>query len=193
MIDDNVMFVKEFGLFSTTFRRVDGQEIVAPNSILASSKLVHNVRRSGSQWETTNLMISYDTPLSLVEQLRSRISQYIGENNREWNNSAVWIDKMEFQNAIHLIIALEHRHNWQDWGGRWGRRNAFMKWFKVVLEELDIRYTAPVQPILLPKGNPFLDPGSGARPSHFRGFSSDSASGMFLGAELARSPPQTMR
>jgi small-conductance mechanosensitive channel len=49
MIDDNVMFVKEFGLFSTTFRRVDGQEIVAPNSILASSKLVHNVRRSGSQ------------------------------------------------------------------------------------------------------------------------------------------------
>ena len=50
MIDDNVMFVKEFGLFSTTFRRVDGQEIVAPNSILASSKLVHNVRRSGSQY-----------------------------------------------------------------------------------------------------------------------------------------------
>ena len=49
MIDDNVMFVKEFGLFSTTFRRVDGQEIVAPNSILASTKLVHNVRRSGSQ------------------------------------------------------------------------------------------------------------------------------------------------
>ena len=49
MIDDNVMFVKEFGLFSTTFRRVDGQEIVAPNSILANTKLVHNVRRSGSQ------------------------------------------------------------------------------------------------------------------------------------------------
>jgi len=69
-----------------------------------------------------------------------------------------------------------------------------MKWFKVALEELGIGYTAPVQPILLPKGNPFLDPGSvGARPSDFRGFSSDSASGMFLGAELARSPPQTMR
>ena len=167
------------------------------------------------RWETTNLAISYDTPLSLVEQLRSRISQYISENSREWNNSAVWIDKMEFQNAIHLIIALERgylcsfpsmivvaecvfalldRHNWQDWGGRWGRRNTFMKWFRGVLEELDIRYTAPVQPVLLPKGNPFLDAGStGAQPSPFRGFSSDSASGMFLGAELARSPTQTMR
>ena len=54
-------------------------------------------------------MISYDTPLSLVEQLRSRISQYMSENSREWNNSAVWIDKMEFQNAIHLIIALERK------------------------------------------------------------------------------------
>ena len=52
-------------------------------------------------------MIAYDTPLSLVEQLRSRISQFVNENSREWNNSAVWIDKMEFQNAIHLIIAIE--------------------------------------------------------------------------------------
>ena len=48
MIDDNVMFVKEFGLFSTTLRRVDGQEAVAQSSILTSTKLVQNVRRSGS-------------------------------------------------------------------------------------------------------------------------------------------------
>ena len=42
--------VREFGLFSTTFRRVDGQEIIAPNSLLASSKLVHNLRRSDSMF-----------------------------------------------------------------------------------------------------------------------------------------------
>ena len=59
------------------------------------------------RWETTNLAIAYDTSLSVVEQLRSRISHYMVENSREWNNSAVWIDKMEFQNAIHLTIALE--------------------------------------------------------------------------------------
>lgn len=51
--------------------------------------------------------IAYNTPLSVVEQLRTRISQYMNENNREWNNSSVWIEKMEFQNAIHLTIALE--------------------------------------------------------------------------------------
>ena len=69
-----------------------------------------------------------------------------------------------------------------------------MKWFRGAVEELDIKYTAPIQPILLPKGNPFLDTGSqGARPSPFRGFSSDSGPGTFLGADLARSPTQTMR
>ena len=40
MIDDNVMFVKEFGLFSTTLRRVDGRETVAQNSILASDQVL---------------------------------------------------------------------------------------------------------------------------------------------------------
>jgi len=43
-----VLFVKELGLFATTFRRVDGQEVIAPNSLLASTKLVHNLRRSKS-------------------------------------------------------------------------------------------------------------------------------------------------
>jgi len=48
MPDPQVLYVREFGLFSTTFRRVDGQEIIAPNSVLASTKLVHNLRRSKS-------------------------------------------------------------------------------------------------------------------------------------------------
>lgn len=47
------LFVKEFGLFSTTFRRVDGLEIIAPNSLLANTKLVHNLRRSNSMYVMT--------------------------------------------------------------------------------------------------------------------------------------------
>ncbi|KAG1752650.1 Mechanosensitive ion channel-domain-containing protein [Suillus paluster] len=150
MIDDQYLIVKEFGLFSTTFRRVDGQEIIAPNSLLSSTKLVHNLRRSNSMWESTTLMIAYNTPLELVEQLKARIQAYITANNREWSGSAVNIDKMEFQNAIHLTVAVEHRPNWQDWGGRWTRRTAFMKHLKSILEDLDVKYTMPMQPVLLP-------------------------------------------
>jgi len=146
--------VREFGLFSTTFRRVDGQEIIAPNALLSSTKLVHNMRRSGSMWESTTIMISYNTPLEIVEQLKQRIQAYVAQNNREWSGCGVNIDKMEFQNAIHLTIAVEHRPNWQDWGGRWGRRTAFMRHLKTILEELDLKYTMPVQPVLMPSARP---------------------------------------
>ena len=50
-----------------------------------------------------------------------------------------------------LISILLDRPNWQDWGGRWTRRTAFMRHLKTVLEELDIHYTMPVQPVLLPR------------------------------------------
>ncbi|KAI0051855.1 hypothetical protein FA95DRAFT_1620196 [Auriscalpium vulgare] len=154
MIDDQPLFVKEFGLFSTTFKRVDGQEIIAPNALLSGSKLVHNMRRSSSMWETTNLTVAYDTPLEVIEQLKSRLNSYVADHSREWSGLAVNIDKMEYQNAITLIIAMEHRPNWQDWGGRWMRRTAFMKHMKTVLEELDIKYTLPIQPVILPRGSP---------------------------------------
>ncbi|KAJ7504553.1 Mechanosensitive ion channel-domain-containing protein [Mycena galericulata] len=154
MIDDQVLTVREFGLFATTFRRVDGQEIIAPNSLLAGSKLVHNLRRSHSMWETTNLTVSYDTPLEALEELRVRLNAYVAANNREWSNCSLNIDKMEYQNAIYLIVAMEHRANWQDWGGRWGRRNVFMRHLKTILEELDLRYSLPLQPVVFPQGPP---------------------------------------
>ncbi|KIJ70095.1 hypothetical protein HYDPIDRAFT_172003 [Hydnomerulius pinastri MD-312] len=151
MIDDQYLVVKEFGLFSTTFRRVDGQEIIVPNSLLSSTKLVHNMRRSSSMWESTTIMVSYSTSLEIVEQLKQRIQAYVAANSREWSGCGVNIDKMEYQNAIHLTIAVEHRPNWQDWGGRWARRTAFMRHLKTILEDLDMKYTLPIQPVLLPK------------------------------------------
>lgn len=46
------------------------------------------------------------------------------------------------------------RRNWQDWSGRWARRTQFMRQLKMILEELDIGYTMPVQPVLLPSSGP---------------------------------------
>lgn len=117
------------------------------------------------RWETTTLHVAYDTPIEVIEQLRIRLQAYIVQNSREWSNVAVNIDKMEFQNAIHLIVAMEHRPNWQDWGGRWGRRTEFMRHLKTVLEDLDIRYMLPVQPVLIPRAQlstagGFLSPNS---------------------------------
>ncbi|KAF8323535.1 uncharacterized protein EI90DRAFT_3076953 [Cantharellus anzutake] len=166
IIDDQVLFVKEFGLFSTVFTRVDGQEIIAPNSLLASSKILHNVRRSGSMWETTNLMVAYDTPLQQLETFKLGLRTYMAENSREWGGCEVYIDKMEFQNEITLIIAIEHRANWQNWGARWDRRTKFMRRMKALLEELDIGYCMPLQPVSF---HPSSVSATNARPGHVGG------------------------
>ena len=59
------------------------------------------------RWETTTLTISYNTPLGVIEQLKTRLQAYVNDNNREWSGVAVNIDKMEHQNAIMLIVAME--------------------------------------------------------------------------------------
>jgi len=52
-------------------------------------------------------MISYNTSIEVIEQLRMKIGSYITANNREWSGFRLDIDKMEYQNAIHLIVAIE--------------------------------------------------------------------------------------
>ncbi|KAG9317446.1 hypothetical protein JVU11DRAFT_1646 [Chiua virens] len=189
MIDDQYLVVKEFGLFSTIFRRVDGQEIVVPNFLLSSTKLVHNLRRSTSmyvvsnptqksvliihRWESTTVTISYNTSLEIVEQLRQRVHNFVNTNHREWSGCGVNIDKMEYQNALHLTIAVERKCIPVVYASRWyahiaisfqivqtGKIGAgaglagtsLCVTFKTILEELDLKYTLPIQPVLLPSG-----------------------------------------
>jgi hypothetical protein len=45
--------------------------------------------------------------MEVIDQLRNRINMYVNANNREWSGFALNIDKMEYQNAIHLIVAME--------------------------------------------------------------------------------------
>lgn len=54
-------------------------------------------------------MISYNTSLEIVEQLKQRIQAYVVANSREWSGCVVNIDKMEYQNAIHLTISIERK------------------------------------------------------------------------------------
>lgn len=157
------------------------------------------------RWETTELMIAYDTPLEVIEQLRIRLQAYVNQNNREWSNVAVNIDKMVYQNAIHVIVAMEHRPNWQDWGGRWVRRTAFMRNLKAVLEDLDVRYTEPIQPVIMPRGSalspngsPYLDVQSSPRSGPRRSPASESRENLgnagYLGSGyMARSPSRSLR
>jgi small-conductance mechanosensitive channel len=149
-VDDNFMFVTSFGLISTTFRTVVNEYIVVPNSLLASQKMIFNCRRSGSQWETTSIQVGYDsTLLEVIDELRSRMRAWVKSRDREWGGGfEVNIDQMETSsNAISLVLAMEHKGNWQDWGSRWSRRTQLMRLVKSTCEELGIKYQLPLQPV----------------------------------------------
>lgn len=109
---------------------------------------------------------------------------------------------MDNQNVIYLVIAMQRkcsmackiqiigltdRTNWQDWGGRWTRRTALMRNLKTILEELEVKYTLPVQPILLPANMPPLASyQSNTRPTSPSGFTLSSPGG--ARTQLRQSP-----
>ncbi|KAA1085257.1 hypothetical protein PGTUg99_014790 [Puccinia graminis f. sp. tritici] len=147
-IEGIYMFVMEFGLFSTTFQQVDGKVVVAPNSQLIGKKHITNIRRSGPMWETTTVMVGFDTPLETLHEFRARLRQWVIDNPREWKGGLdVNIDFIHNQNLIQLLVAMEHISNWQDWDARWERRTSFMKAMKRIMDSLNITYKLPPQPI----------------------------------------------
>ncbi|TKY87968.1 hypothetical protein EX895_003064 [Sporisorium graminicola] len=155
-IDEEWMFVKEFGLLSTTFRTTVNAEIVAPNAMLATQKYIYNSRRSGAQWEFTLIQVGFETSLETLDQLRTKLRAWTKENDRDFGGPLdVNFNSITQQNAIELIVAFEHKGNWQDWGARWERRTKLMKRIKSACEELGIVYSMPPQPITFqPRSGP---------------------------------------
>ncbi len=45
-------------------------------------------------WETTNLVVAYDTPLQQLEALKVRLRAYMADNSREWGGCEVYIDNV---------------------------------------------------------------------------------------------------
>ncbi|PWN42555.1 hypothetical protein IE81DRAFT_323312 [Ceraceosorus guamensis] len=147
-VDENWMFVESFGMLSTTFRTVTNQYIVAPNAMLASQKYIFNSRRSGATWEVTFIQVGFDTLIQLIDEFRAKMRQFVKENDREWGGGLeVNYDQISNQNSVQLVIAMEHKGNWQDWGARWARRTKLMRHVKTVCEELGIVYSLPPQPV----------------------------------------------
>ncbi|PWN21428.1 hypothetical protein BCV69DRAFT_269107 [Microstroma glucosiphilum] len=192
-ISDQWMFVKEFGLLSTTFVDTTNQYIVAPNALL-STLYIHNARRSPRQWETTNIQMSFDTALQTIDEFRRRLRAWVQENDREWGGGLeVNYNTITNQNAVEMVIAMEHKTNFQNWGERWTRRTKLMRRVKEIAEELSIGYTLPPQPVSYhPRSNAGLranDHAGGSRgPSGFPGAQKSSAAGQASGGPVGFNP-----
>ncbi|WFD44582.1 hypothetical protein MPSI1_003250 [Malassezia psittaci] len=159
-IGDTWMFVTAFGMISTHFVTVFNQVVIAPNAELASGKPIFNARRSGAQWDVINLQVGFDTPVKKIDQLREGLTEFCQANDKKWGGGLELLyDSVRNMNSIGLIVAVQHKNNWQNWLARWNNRDEFMKHIKNLTQELGITYQPPTQPIS------FMPQQSGAQPT----------------------------
>lgn len=159
-IDDVWMFVTEFHMLSTNFRTIFNEVVIIPNAVLAENKYIYNSRRSGPQWEVLNVTISFQTPLSKIEAFRAGIQAYLNEHDRDWGGGLELLyDSIRNMNALNMLVAVEHKSNWQDWLPRWLRRTRLLRHIRNLTIELGITYEPPLQPIsFLPRDMEEPDP-----------------------------------
>jgi len=82
-IGSDVMYVTEFGLISTVFRRTDGKKLYCPNKSI-SSQFIKNVRRSGKIIEDIDLEVSLNTTKEQFEELRRRILEFLKQHKNNF-------------------------------------------------------------------------------------------------------------
>ncbi len=143
---DNLLVV-EMHLLSTVFERWDGVKLYVPNYVLAM-KPVFNIRRSGPLLELQRIQISFDTPISRINDLRDRLDKFVRADKTDFTDlSRVNFDTVESCNRLHLNLIVQHTSNWQDIDKQLAFRTRFLTFVKQTLEELEIGYLPPVQRI----------------------------------------------
>ncbi len=145
-IKNENLVVKELGLLTTTFVRVDGQECYWPNSEL-SKQNIYNIRRSQSQNEIIKVAVAFDTPCDKILQLNHELNVFLTEHSREYDPSiTVNVIELESMSKLTLTMCLTYKRNWVDGALRMRLKTKFNLKLKEVLLNLGFVYfEAPQQ------------------------------------------------
>ncbi|PWN92944.1 hypothetical protein FA10DRAFT_227062 [Acaromyces ingoldii] len=149
VVDDAVMTVRKMSLLSSEFILWDNTQIFISNSLL-SQMFITNLRRSGFQWECVTMQVAYDSPLESLDAVQADLIHWLQtEPERMFEPSTAIVPQtIDFQRSITVTIGMTHRDNWQDWGGRWARRNAFFAAVCYYMKKHGIKYLNSNQPII---------------------------------------------
>ncbi|CCO29298.1 hypothetical protein BN14_03306 [Rhizoctonia solani AG-1 IB] len=108
-IEQENLIVKRMGLFATEFVRADGTTLYYFNSNLFT-KFITNVRRSGKQFEGLTLQVDWRTPLSKLEQLETKMNEWLASDENRWYNppTGVVLQHIDFQRCLELTMGIPH-------------------------------------------------------------------------------------
>lgn len=156
VVDGAVMVVQKMSLLSSQFLLWDNTQIFISNSML-SQMFITNYRRSGYQWESVSIDVAFDTPLERLDAVQADMIHWLQtEPDRMFEPStAIVPQSIDYMRSITLTLGMTHRGNWQDWGARWFRRNAFFSAVCYYMRKHGVRYMNSNQPILYSDPPPY--------------------------------------
>lgn len=170
-------FVKEISLLYTEFKKLEGQVVQAPNSYL-NTLFILNMRRSGGLAEAITLTVKFGTTLDQIDELRSRLLEYVKGEKREYQpNILTEIRDVVEAHAVNLNVIFFYKSNWQNELLRLQRRNKFICAMMLIMQEVGIE--GPLRRIPGSKvDNPFFYAHSSGQAKDLFDGGNDPASGM---------------
>ena len=131
-------FVKEISLLYTEFKKLEGQVVQAPNSYL-NTLFILNMRRSGGLAEAVTLTVKFGTTLDQIDELRSRLLEYVKGEKREYQpNILTEIRDVVEAHAVNLNVVFFYKSNWQNELLRLQRRNKFICAMMLIMQDVGI-------------------------------------------------------
>ena len=130
--------VKEISLLYTEFKKMEGHIVQAPNSYL-NTLFILNMRRSGGLAEAVPLVVKFGTTLDQIDQLRSRLLEYVKAEKREYQaNILTEIRDIVEAHAVNINVIFFYKSNWQNELLRLQRRNKFICAMMISMQEIGI-------------------------------------------------------
>ena len=130
--------VKEISLLYTEFKKMEGHIVQAPNSYL-NTLFILNMRRSGGLAEAVPLTVKFGTTLDQIDELRSRLLEYVKAEKREYQpNILTEIRDIVEAYSVNLNVVFFYKSNWQNELLRLQRRNKFICAMMVSMQEIGI-------------------------------------------------------
>ena len=130
--------VKEISLLFTEFKKMEGHIVQAPNSYL-NTLFILNMRRSGGLAEAVPLTVKFGTTLDQIDELRSRLLEYVKAEKREYQpNILTEIRDIVEAHSVNLNVVFFYKSNWQNELLRLQRRNKFICAMMISMQEIGI-------------------------------------------------------
>ena len=130
--------VKEISLLFTEFKKMEGHIVQAPNSYL-NTLFILNMRRSGGLAEAVPLTVKFGTTLDQIDELRSRLLEYVKAEKREYQpNILTEIRDIVEAYSVNINVVFFYKSNWQNELLRLQRRNKFICAMMVSMQEIGI-------------------------------------------------------